>query len=134
MFRIGPPVQRYAEGVPVHPGQQFPVENFEAFANQWVPRWADHEAITLQAYAALIKKIGQCGLIAHSQGGGFALSLAAITLICSKRLSPLNPRGPLKQCPARLSAPITWWFGAITSNLTSFGTNTVSGSTSTWRI
>lgn len=105
MFRIGPPVDRYAEGLPVHPGQQFPAKNFEAFAQQWVPRWADHEAITLQAYAALIQKIGQCGLIAHSQGGGFALTLAANYPELLKAVVAIEPSGAPRLAPVVADPP-----------------------------
>ena len=119
MFRIGPPVQRYAEGAPVHPGQQFPAENFETFATQWVPRWADHEAITLQAYAALIKKIGRCGLIAHSQGGGFALSLAANHPDLLKAVVAIEPSGAPQPVPTATERPhyLVVWGDYIESHL-----------------
>jgi len=75
MFRIGPRegYATLASDRRAHPGQQFPVDAFDAFAAQWVPRWADHEALTLAAYDALLHKLGPCIVLGHSQGGGFAL-------------------------------------------------------------
>ena len=75
MFRIGPR-EGYASAASerrAHAGQQFPVDEFDTFAAQWVPRWADHEAMTLAAYDALLLQIGPCVVLGHSQGGGFAL-------------------------------------------------------------
>lgn len=75
MFRIGPAAgySPHAADRQAHAGQQFPVEHFDAFAAQWVPRWADHEELTLAAYGALLAQVGPCIVLGHSQGGGFAL-------------------------------------------------------------
>jgi pimeloyl-ACP methyl ester carboxylesterase len=78
MFRIGPE-QGYATRAQdrrAYVGQQFPVDAFDAFAAQWVPRWAGHEALTLAAYEALLLQVGPCIVLGHSQGGGFALEAA----------------------------------------------------------
>lgn len=79
MFRIGPeggyhsqPAQRQAFS-----NSRFPLNAFDTFAHQWVPRWSDHEEITLKAYHALLDRIGPAIVIGHSQGGGFALQVAA---------------------------------------------------------
>jgi pimeloyl-ACP methyl ester carboxylesterase len=78
MFRIGPvggyttdPLLRRAFA-----GQQFPVEAFDAFSQQWVARWPDHETLTLEAYDALLAWVGRAIVIGHSQGGGFAMAAA----------------------------------------------------------
>lgn len=75
MFRIGPRdgYSRTAVERRAYADQQFPVHDFDAFAAQWVPRWADHEAMTLAAYDALLQQVGPCIVLGHSQGGGFAL-------------------------------------------------------------
>lgn len=75
MFRIGPRAgyATQAGHRRAYAGQQFPVEDFDAFAAQWVPRWADHEALTLAAYDALLQQVGPCIVLGHSQGGGFAM-------------------------------------------------------------
>jgi pimeloyl-ACP methyl ester carboxylesterase len=78
MFRMGLPEGfSVTEGLRVpHPGQQFPIDAFDRFAAQWVPRWVGHEAATLAAYEQLIRQVGRCIVIGHSQGGGFALQAA----------------------------------------------------------
>jgi pimeloyl-ACP methyl ester carboxylesterase len=75
-FRIGPdydpdPARRQAFS-----GQEFPVEHFDAFANQWVPRWPGHESMILSAYEKLIERVGPCHIVGHSQGAGFAAEIA----------------------------------------------------------
>ncbi|MEK7344319.1 MAG: alpha/beta fold hydrolase [Pseudomonadota bacterium] len=105
MFRIGPPLDGINDGLSAHPGQQFPVDAFEAFAAQWVPRWADHEAITLQAYQALLQKIGPCAVVAHSQGGGLALSLAARCPALFKAVVAIEPSGAPDQLPPAGTCP-----------------------------
>jgi len=67
MFRLGP-----AEGYATEPSERrawspqlFPIEAFDRFANQWVPRWTDHETITQAAYDELIRYVGACVVIAH---------------------------------------------------------------------
>lgn len=78
MFRIGPSAGYHHDTAmrQAHAGQQFPVEAFDAFAAQWVPRWAGHEELTLRAYGALLERLGRCVVVGHSQGGGFALEAA----------------------------------------------------------
>lgn len=75
MFRMGPRAgySTQAEDRRAYADQQFPVEDFDTFAAQWVPRWTDHEAQTLAAYDALLLEVGPCIVLGHSQGGGFAL-------------------------------------------------------------
>jgi pimeloyl-ACP methyl ester carboxylesterase len=58
---------------------QFPIEAFDQFAKQGVPRWVTNDAATQAAYDALVEKICPCIIIVHSQGGtfGFRAALAA---------------------------------------------------------
>ncbi len=119
MFRIGPPVDCDNDGLTAHPGQQFPVEAFEAFAAQWVPRWADHEAITLQAYEALLQKIGPCAVMAHSQGGGLVLSMAARCPQMLKAVVAIEPSGAPDQLPLGGTCPpcLMVWGDHVTTHL-----------------
>jgi hypothetical protein len=78
MFRLGP-----ADGYATVPDERrawspqlFPIEAFDQFARQWVPRWPDHETITQAAYDTLIRCVGACVVVAHSQGAGFAFRAA----------------------------------------------------------
>ena len=108
MFRIGPGSTLYEPGLASYPGQQFPTGSFERFAAQWVPRWAHHEELTLRAHEALLRRIGPCVLVAHSQGGGLALSQALRTPELIKALVALEPSGapvaalPMKELPPHL--------------------------------
>lgn len=78
LFRIGAD-QNYADA-PEHrvpfEGQRFPVSGFDALCAQLVPRWTDHDELSLCAYEQLLRKVGPVNLIVHSQGGWFALNLA----------------------------------------------------------
>ncbi len=78
-FRFGPrgswdvdPAQRRA-----YAGLRFPVQSFEAFLAQGVPRWGCNDALTQAAYDALIQRLDAGSIVlAHSQGSNFALSAA----------------------------------------------------------
>lgn len=79
LFRFGSSegYSRDAARCRTHDGMQFPWESFEHFSAQFVPRWTDHGKETLDAYYEALKLIGPVWLIAHSQGGNFALEAAA---------------------------------------------------------
>jgi pimeloyl-ACP methyl ester carboxylesterase len=78
-FRFGPagswhpdPSKRRA-----YPGLRFPVEAFEAFLAQSVPRWGCNNALTQAAYDALVQRLDPGVIIlTHSQGGNFGLTAA----------------------------------------------------------
>lgn len=57
-------------------GNLFPVEAYDNFARQFVPRWTTTDAATTAAYNALIDKLGPSVLLFHSQAGGFGFPLA----------------------------------------------------------
>lgn len=75
-FRIGlgyseDPAKRH-----VFDKQLFPVDFFDEFSKQWVPRWPGHEGIILASYEQLVRQVGACVLVGHSQGAGFAVEIA----------------------------------------------------------
>ncbi|GLS14088.1 alpha/beta fold hydrolase [Hydrogenophaga electricum] len=95
MFRIGP-AAGYASAPQArraHPGQQFPVDAFDQFACQWVPRWTGHDEPIMAAYGQLLDQVGPCLLVGHSQGGGFALRAAAQWPDRVKAVVALEPSG-----------------------------------------
>lgn len=67
-FRIGPSYARRE----VMPGSQFPVEAYENFVRQNVPRFTTTDDLTLAAYIALLERVGPSVVVAHSQAGLFA--------------------------------------------------------------
>lgn len=75
-FRIGPryhtdPRQRVA-----YPGVQFPIQAYDQFAKQVVPRWATNDVATQAAYDALVERVCPCVVMVHSQGAAFAMQAA----------------------------------------------------------
>lgn len=60
-----------------YPGLRFPVEAFEAFLAQCVPRWSCNDTLTQAAYDALVQRLDPGVIIlTHSQGGNFGLTAA----------------------------------------------------------
>lgn len=77
-FRLGPqgswhldPRERVA-----HPGLRFPKGAIEGFMKQSVPRWATNDAATQAAYDLLVRHVGDCVILTHSQAGNFGLHAA----------------------------------------------------------
>lgn len=81
-FRFGPensypdPLAPESLRARAYAAQRFPVEYLEQFGKQFVPRWAGTDELVLDAYSELLKKVGPCVIIGHSQGGSFALECA----------------------------------------------------------
>ena len=73
LFRIGPSYEIGGQRVAFE-GQQFPIEAFDQFAKQGVPRWVTNDAATQQAYDALVEKVCPCAVLVHSQGGSLDLT------------------------------------------------------------
>ena len=57
----------------VLPGSQFPVEAYDNYMKQSVPRWLSTDEAIIAAYVALVDKVCPCVLLLHSQGGAFRL-------------------------------------------------------------
>ena len=78
LFRIGHPDGYAAD--PAHrtpfAGQRFPAQAFDALCAQFVPRWTGNDALSLDAYEALLRRLGSSIVVAHSQGGWFGLNAA----------------------------------------------------------
>ncbi|MBI3515486.1 MAG: esterase [Proteobacteria bacterium] len=72
LFRIGPS-DSYAKRATFE-GQQFPIEAFDQFAKQGVPRWVSNDAPTIAAYEAYFRKVCPCVVLVHSQGGNLVLT------------------------------------------------------------
>jgi pimeloyl-ACP methyl ester carboxylesterase len=108
VFRVGPdggyPEATYAN-------TQFPVEHFEQFARQFVPRWLDHGEMALAAYDDLIKAVGPCIVLGHSQGGGHAGHAALRHPDLVRAVITVEPTGmpmPADACPADIPQLMLW--------------------------
>ena len=58
------------------PGSQFPVEAYENYMRQSVPRWLSTDDAIIRAYLALVDKVCPCVMLLHSQGGAFGFKVA----------------------------------------------------------
>ena len=58
------------------PGSQFPVEGYDNFVKQIVPRWIDTDDAIIAAYTELVDKVCPCVILFHSQAGGFGFKVA----------------------------------------------------------
>lgn len=79
LFRFGEPGGYASDPAGRRPFENslFPSEALDTLGRQFVPRWADHGKEILAAYYEALARVGPVWLIAHSQGGNFALEAAA---------------------------------------------------------
>jgi pimeloyl-ACP methyl ester carboxylesterase len=92
LFRIGPSYEIGGARVAFE-GQLFPIEAFDQFAKQGVPRWVTNDAATQSAYDALVDKICPCIVVVHSQGGSFGFNAALAAPGKIKALVAIEPSG-----------------------------------------
>ncbi|WP_426959612.1 esterase [Muricoccus radiodurans] len=71
-FRIGEGPGSFQRGT-TYPGVQFPTdrESYRNFVRQNVPRFTTTDELTLEAYLALLDRVGPSVVVAHSQAGLF---------------------------------------------------------------
>jgi hypothetical protein len=60
----------------IYAGVQFPLDAYEQFMKQGVPRWVTTDDQIIAAYIELIDKVCPCVLLVHSQGAAFAFKAA----------------------------------------------------------
>jgi len=72
-FRIGPPGSWNDDRAKrtTYPGVQFPLEAYEQFMKQGVPRWLTTDDQIIAAYIELVDKVCPCVVLVHSQSGAF---------------------------------------------------------------
>jgi pimeloyl-ACP methyl ester carboxylesterase len=95
LFRFGPPGSYATDPASrrPHPGVLFPVEAFDQFAKQIVPRWASNDAATQVAYDALVRRVGSCVIMTHSQGGAFGFNAALHAPELVRAVIAIEPSG-----------------------------------------
>jgi hypothetical protein len=74
-------------------GSQFPVEGYENFVKQGVPRWTTTDDATIAAYIAEIDRVGPSILLFHSQAGSFGFKVAQARPDKVKALIAIEPAG-----------------------------------------
>jgi len=78
-FRIGQDAGSYNKDVTkmkALPGNQFPLEGYDNFTKQIVPRWTTTDEAAIAAYIELVEKVGPCIIVFHSQAGQFGFKVA----------------------------------------------------------
>lgn len=70
-FRIGENFASDANQRKPFDASQFPVEFFDDFCKQIVPRWTSNQDATNEAYQQYVDKVGPCVIVAHSQASEF---------------------------------------------------------------
>ncbi len=106
-FRFGPRGSWHTDPAlrQTYPELRFPVEAFEAFLAQGVPRWGCNDVLTQASYDALIQRLDPGVIVlAHSQGGNFALSAALNAPDRVRAVIVLEPSGAPD--PARSDAAL----------------------------
>jgi hypothetical protein len=95
------------------PGTQFPVEAYDNYMKQSVPRWLSTDKAVVAGYLALVDKICPCVLIAHSQGGHFAFRVAEQRPDKIKALIAVESAsaGKLADAPKLKDVPVMLLFG-----------------------
>ena len=77
-FRVGPVGSWHEDRdkCRAYDGQRFPVDAFDGFVRQTVPRWTVNDAATQAAYDTLIQEVGPAVAMSHSQSGNFGFTAA----------------------------------------------------------
>src|SRR2546421_4778831 len=78
------------------PGQLFPVEAFDQFMKQGVPRWASTDPLIQAAYNQYVQKVCPCVIVVHSQSGNFGFNAALAAPDKVKALIAIEPSGAPK--------------------------------------
>jgi len=76
-FRIGPAGSWNADKAKrtTYAGTQFPIDAYEQFMKQGVPRWVTTDEQIIAAYIELVDKVCPCIVLVHSQSGSFGFKV-----------------------------------------------------------
>src|SRR5258706_11441155 len=74
-------------------GSQFPVDSYDNFVRQIVPRWTTTDDAIIAAYTALVDKVCPCAILFHSQAGQFGFKVAQARPDKVKALIAVEPAG-----------------------------------------
>src|SRR5260370_30232262 len=72
---------------------QFPVEGYDNFVKQNVPRWTTTDDAIIRAYTALVDRVCPCVILFHSQAGQFGFKVAQARPDKVKALIAVEPAG-----------------------------------------
>jgi pimeloyl-ACP methyl ester carboxylesterase len=74
-------------------GSQFPVDSYDNFVRQVVPRWTTTDDAIIAAYTALVDKVCPCVILFHSQAGQFGFKVAQARPDKVRALIAVEPAG-----------------------------------------
>ena len=95
-----------------YPGVQFPIDAYEQFMKQGVPRWATTDDQIVAAYIELVDKVCPCVVLVHSQAGTFGFKVAEARPDKVKALVSVEPSVPgTKDKVGALKMPIVVIYG-----------------------
>ncbi len=77
LLRVGPAYDADPAQRRFFPNSQFPIDHFDEYTKQVVPRFPGQDDLELSAYRELIERIGPAIIVAQSSGGYLATMLAA---------------------------------------------------------
>jgi hypothetical protein len=97
----------------VIPGSQFPVEAYDNYMRQSVPRWLSTDQAVIDAYVALVDKVCPCVLLLHSQGGSFGFKVAELRPDKVKAIVAVESAtaGIVANAPKLKATPVLMIFG-----------------------
>src|SRR5437588_5344573 len=115
-FRIGQGAGSYSPDPAkqkLMPASQFPVEAYDNFVKQNVPRWTTTDDAIIRAYIALVDKVCPCVILFHSQAGQFGFKVAQARPDKVKALVAVEPAGvgDAKQAAVLKSIPTLFVYG-----------------------
>jgi pimeloyl-ACP methyl ester carboxylesterase len=115
-FRIGRSVGSWSTDPAqrkLMPNVQFPVEAYDNFVKQAVPRWTTTDDAIIRAYIALVDRVCPCVILFHSQAGQFGFKVAQARPDKVKALVAVEPAGigDPKQAAALKGIPMLAVFG-----------------------
>ncbi len=92
---------------------QFPVEAYENYMRQTVPRWLSTDQAIIDAYVALVDKVCPCVLLLHSQGGAFGFKVAELRPDKVKAIVAVESAtaGIVANAPKLKNTPVLMIFG-----------------------
>ena len=95
------------------PGNQFPVEAYDNYMRQSVPRWLSTDNAIIAAYTVLVDKVCPCVMLVHSQSGQFGLKVAEARADKIKAVVAVEPAGAgnIDQAGALKNVPVLTIFG-----------------------
>jgi pimeloyl-ACP methyl ester carboxylesterase len=96
-----------------YPGTQFPIEAYDQFMKQGVPRWLSTDDQIVAAYIALVDKVCPCVVMVHSQSGSFGYKVLEARPDKVKALVAVEPAvpGDKDKAAAIKDIPVLMMFG-----------------------